>query len=190
MRRLIYAAAIGLAAPLAAQSPTPPSPAALAKARELLTLTRADQLSEKLIDAQMRAVTNGLANQMLQNGQFPAGATKDPEFGAILQRYMDGLSTKVIDQIKAALPKIVEIDADIYARNFTVAQMDDMISFYRSPTGQATLQKLPQVTAEAASATRDLIFGPIIREAQASAPQLSAELKAWAEKHPSAGGTK
>ena len=36
----------------------------------------------------------------------------------------------------------------IYARHFTVQEIQDLIGFYQTPTGRKALQELPQVTAE------------------------------------------
>ncbi|MBI3705535.1 MAG: DUF2059 domain-containing protein, partial [Rhizobiales bacterium] len=36
----------------------------------------------------------------------------------------------------------------IYARHFTVAEMGELVAFYKTPTGAKALRELPKVTAE------------------------------------------
>jgi len=190
-----------LAATLAASVPTAlfaqagpaagaPSGAALAKAHELMTTMHVEELTRRALDGQMKAMTSGLANQLLQSGQIPPAMAQDPEFRAIFQRYLDTVSAKVQGTVSASMPQIVEVMTRVYASNFTPAEMDDMLAFYRTKTGQAVLAKLPDVTAQTAMATRDLTMGPAMKAAQEALPQFMSELKAWADKHPQAAGAK
>jgi len=194
MRRIIIAAALAASVPAAVAAQTAPaaapSAAALAKARELTVAMRTEELTRHTLDAQMKAMTGGLANQLLQSSQLPPAMTQDPEFRAIMQRYLETVSAKVAGTVNASMPQIIEIMTRVYATNFTIPEMDDMLVFYRGKTGQAVLAKLPEVTSQAAVATRDLTMGPAMKAAQEALPQLMTELKAWADKHPQAGGTK
>jgi hypothetical protein len=52
------------------------------------------------------------------------------------------------------------------------------------------LDKMPTVTAEGAAVGRDLAMGPAMKAAQDGVPQLMTEIKAWADRHPQAAGTK
>jgi hypothetical protein len=195
IKQMVLAATLAVSVPTAviAQAAAPaaaPSAAALAKAHELMTTMHVEDLTRRALDGQMKAMTGGLANQLLQSGQIPTAMAQDPEFRAIFQRYLDTVSAKVQSSMTASMPQIVEIMTRVYATNFTPAEMDDMLVFYRTKTGQAVLAKLPDVTAETAVATRDLTMGPAMKAAQEALPQFMSELKAWADKHPQAGGTK
>ena len=189
IRQVLIAAALA-ATPVAVTAQTPaPAATTTAKAHELLTVMHADELTRKTLDTQMQAMTGGLAERLLANTQLPAQVAHDPEFQAIMQRFLDRVAAQTTTAFKANLPKLMDTMAGIYARNFTVPQMDDMIAFYRTPTGQALLERMPTVTAEAATAGRDLTMGPAMKAAQEALPQFMSELKAWADKHPQAAGT-
>jgi hypothetical protein len=174
---------------LAPQAPAPTA-ATTAKARELLIAIHADELTRKTLDSQMQAMTGGLAQRLIANGQLPPEMAHDPEFQAIMQRFLDRVAGQASAAFKANLPQLMDTMAGIYAKNFTVVQMDDMIAFYRTPTGQVLLERTPAVTAEAATAGRDMAMGPAMKAAQDAMPQMMTELKAWADKHPQAGGAK
>ena len=64
---------------------------------------------------------------------------------------------------------------DIYARNFTEEQIDDLVAFYKTPTGQALIDKLPTITAEAVPATQDKIVS--------LQPQIQRLIQDFAAKH-------
>ena len=193
IRQLLVAAALAVSAPTAVTAqatPAAPSAAAVAKAHELMVTMHTEELTKRTVDGQLKALTGGLTNQLISSGQIPQGMAQDPEFRAIVQRYLDAVSTKVSATLGASMPQIIEIMTRVYASNFTIAEMDDMLVFYRSKTGQAVLAKLPEVTTQASLATRDLTMGPAMKAAQEALPQFLSELKAWADKHPQAGGTK
>jgi hypothetical protein len=195
IKQIVLAAALAVSAPTAviAQATAPvasPSAAALAKARELMTTMHVEDLTRRALEAQMKALTGGLANQLLQSGQFPPALAQDPEFRAIFQRYLDAVSAKVQISMTASMPQVVEIMTRVYAANFTPAEIDNMLAFYRTKTGQTVLAKLPDVTAQSVAATRDLTMGPAMKAAQEAAPQFMTELKAWAAKHPELAGAK
>ena len=46
------------------------------------------------------------------------------------------------------LAEVMEDAPPIYARHFTVAELRELIAFYKTPIGQKTISVLPQVTAE------------------------------------------
>jgi uncharacterized protein len=185
-------AGMAVAVPARAAEPAAaaPAPATLAKAHELLDVMHARQVTEDAVDAQLKSIGGSIVNQLVASGQFPPAMAKDAEFRGILSRHLDRVADEARTQIRASMPQIIEIMAEVYARNFTPAQMNDMIAFYRTPTGQVVLTKLPDVAGQTSIATRDLIMGPMIRRLQEIMPQLQAELKAWADKHPAAAGEK
>ena len=195
IKQIVLAAALAASVPsmAIAQATAPaaaPSAAALAKAQELMTTMHIEDLTRRALEGQMKAMTGGLANQLLQSGQFPPALAQDPEFRAIFQRYLDTVSAKVQTSMTASMPQVVEIMTRVYATNFPPAEMDDMLAFYRTKTGQTVLAKLPDVTAQAVAATRDLTMGPAMKAAQEAVPQFMTELKAWAAKHPELAGAK
>lgn len=194
IRQLLVAAALATSVPAAVAAQTVSTvaadPAALAKARELMAVMHVGELIEKSLDAQTGVITKGLADRLMQSGIAPQDAANDPEFRQIMQRYFDRLSAEITVKMKAILPQIVEQNTLIYARNFSAAQLNDLVVFYNTPTGQAMLAKMPSLSADAAAVTRDLTMGPTMDVMKSLMPQMTAELQAWSEKHKASKGTK
>ena len=44
--------------------------------------------------------------------------------------------------------ELLTLVGDIYARNFTAAELREVIAFYRGPVGQKFLEKMPAITQE------------------------------------------
>jgi hypothetical protein len=117
-----------LTAPVLAQSPSPDTASA---AHELIvTMRTADQFK-----AILPMVVNGLKPAMVQNR---------PQ----VEKDYDAIMPMLVDAMGARVNEIVDQIADVYARSFTAAELRDIIAFYRGPTGQKFLQKVPAITQE------------------------------------------
>jgi hypothetical protein len=120
---------VGLfAAPARAQTP---SPDALAAARELIVaLGGADQ-----IKATMPIVMKNLKPAIVQNR---------PE----VERDYDAMLPLMLQTFNTRVNEVIEQIAALYARNFTADELREAVAFYRGPTGQKFVQKLPAVLQE------------------------------------------
>lgn len=194
IRQVLIATTLATLVPVAVAAQTAPvvapDPAALAKARDLMTVMHVGELIEKSLDAQTGVMTKGLADRLMQSGIVSQESANDPEFRQIVQRYFDRMSSEITVKMKALLPQLVEQNTLIYARNFSAAQLNDLVVFYNTPTGQAMLAKMPALSADAAAVTRDLTMGPTMDVIKGLMPQMTAELQAWGEKHKASKGTK
>jgi hypothetical protein len=54
----------------------------------------------------------------------------------------------MLDSMNARVNEIIDQVAALYARNFTAAELNEVVAFYRGPTGQKFIQKLPLITQE------------------------------------------
>ena len=54
-----------------------------------------------------------------------------------------------------------EVALVVYDKNFTESEMQDIITFYKTPTGKKTLQALPAVMSESMEMTTALITPPL-----------------------------
>jgi len=116
------------AAPARAQSPDPD---ALAAARELLsTMKFSDQFK-----AILPVVIQSLKPAIVQNR---------PE----VERDYDAIMPLILQGMTSRLNELGEATAAVYAANFTAGELRDITAFYRTPTGQTFLQKLPVVTQQ------------------------------------------
>lgn len=63
---------------------------------------------------------------------------------------------------KIDLSKVMqEVALQVYDKNFTEPEMQDIITFYKTPTGKKTLQALPAVMSESMEMTTKLITPPL-----------------------------
>ena len=127
----ILAVSILLSGPAAAQSPSPES---MIAARELVVAMRAGE--------QFKAVLPILLQQLK-----PIITQGRPEvardFDAVLPALQELVSTR-----SDAMAKMLEGIVEVYARNFTVAEMRQITAFYGQPIGQKLLDKMPVVAQE------------------------------------------
>jgi hypothetical protein len=99
--------------------PAPAAPEALAAARELIvTLKAADNFK-----ALMPALMSSLKPAIVQNR---------PQ----VERDYDALVPVLLEGMNARLGEVLDAIAGIYARNFTAAELNEIVAFYRGPTGQ------------------------------------------------------
>lgn len=90
-----------------------------------------------------------------ENGKAAAIASFEP---AIKQMQAQGLSDEAIVEIRAAAdrffdktltdPQMSVEMAKVYERNFTEAEIKELLAFYKTPLGRKTLETLPKVMAE------------------------------------------
>jgi uncharacterized protein len=136
MRRIFAAATLSVlllaAGPVRAQTPPPD---VMAAARELVGAMKAtDQLKTVL-----PLLIHQLKPVIVQNR--PA-----------VEKDFDTITPALLAATIARLTEFSELTALIYARNFSASELRDMTMFYRTPTGQKLLEKLPSVMQESMTA--------------------------------------
>jgi hypothetical protein len=125
---LVLAASLVGARPAAAQAPAPDQ---LAAAKELVAASRASDQLRTLMPLIMRQLK-------------PAIAQGRPD----VERDFDAALPSLLDGINARTDDFTDAIALIYARNFTIDELHEIASFYRSPIGQTFLQKMPVIAQE------------------------------------------
>jgi len=116
------------AGPAGAQSP---SPEAMAAARELIVTMRAADYFKTLMPAIMQQLK-------------PAIVQNRPQ----VERDYDAIVPLLLDSMNARVNEIIDQIAALYARNFSIEELREVVAFYRGPTGQKFVQKLPLITQE------------------------------------------
>jgi uncharacterized protein len=112
------------------------SPEALAAANELFNILSADMM--KQLTGQM---TSAFWPVVEQNAR--ADKIDDATITELRSEFERIQISFVTDAMKDAPP--------IYARHFSVAELRDLIAFYRTPTGAKALREMPQVMGEFAT---------------------------------------
>lgn len=144
--------------PLRAQAPSTaePSPENLAAARELVTTMRATDQFKVLLPT-------------IVEGMKPAIVQGRPQ----VAKDFDAIMPIVINGAMQRLDQLAEMLAQVYARNFTVDEIHDLIAFYKTPTGQKLLERQGAIARESMVAGQQ--FGQqLVRDIQ---QQIIEELK-------------
>lgn len=116
------------AGPARAQTP---SPDAMAAAHELIVTMRAADFFKTIMPAMMQSLK-------------PAIVQNRPQ----VERDYDAIVPLLLEGMNARLNEVMEQIAAVYARNFTADELREAVAFYRGPTGQKFVQKLPAISQE------------------------------------------
>ena len=144
---------------------TPPSDASL---KQLLEVAQA----HKTLDATM-----GQMDTMMKNGfeQITAGQTPSPE----MKKIFDKARTDVVSMCKEdfSWEKMEPIYLRIYRKSLSQSDVDGMIAFYKTPAGQAVINKMPLVLQNTMAEIGQMM-GPMMERTQRMQKELVAELQA------------
>ena len=126
--------AVALLLPEAAW-PQAPSSESMAAAKELVTTIRAAD--------QFKAILPGIVQHLK-----PAIVQGRPQ----VEKDFDALMPILVEAVNSRLGAITDMMADVYARNFTVAEIKDITAFYHTATGQKVVEKTPAITQQSLAA--------------------------------------
>jgi hypothetical protein len=124
--------AVGLAlsaAPAFAQQPAPPksSPAAIAAAKEILTIKNASAMYANAVPGLVEKTKIALIQQNLN-----------------YQKDLNEVAQVVAQQLKGRENEIGEGMAQVYASEFTEQELKDLVTFYKSPLGKKLIEAEPR----------------------------------------------
>jgi len=143
-----------LAAPAFAQSPAG-SPATKEEIQHYFELMHTRELMHTMMDT--------MAGQMHQfvHQQFESNAAKlPPDFETRMNRIMD-------DMLKSMpVDELLDLMVPVYQKHFTKADIDAMIAFYSTPTGEKILRDMPAIMQESMQA-----YMPLLRKQMAKMQQ-------------------
>ncbi len=102
----------------------------------LLEVTKASRTFDGVMDTMTRTTQQQLATAF-------AGRPLAPE----QQQAMRDLQTKISNVVREAMSfeRLEPLYVDVYRQTFTQDEIDGMIAFYRTPVGQSSIDKMPQV---------------------------------------------
>ena len=150
-----------LASTLASASETP----AREDVERLMELSDADAMME---------TTYQQMNAMMKNMAGNLGIQPDEQH--LFDEFNDRMTALLRERVNWASmePKLV----DIYQRNFTQEEIDHIIAFYESETGQAMLEKMPTVMQESMMVSQQAVQA-IMPDIQQLAVQFRQDLQAF-----------
>jgi uncharacterized protein len=107
-----------------------------AKAEEYFRLMKMDRMLEQQMLIMTQQFKSGYLQQVM-------GLKVPPEQEKEMQSMMDKMSALVTNAL--SWEKLKPDFVKIYAEAFTETQLEEMIAFYKSPTGQAMVEKSPEL---------------------------------------------
>jgi hypothetical protein len=169
--------AAALAAPLQAQAP---SAEATRAATAVVDIQAPPARSQAAVEAQLKELRSGASIRAMgsRDPRFKAEAAKNsPAFNAGIAR-MGAIQADAVGPILREMqPASRQMAIEAYARNFTVAELEAIAAFYKSPAGAKLLQRQGAINAEVQQAMAKR-FGPRMQAAEkAAAPKMQAEMQ-------------
>ena len=106
-----------------------------AKVDEIFRLTKVDQMQKQMMEQ---------VKPMIPSLELQAGVSVDNK------ALSEELPSKVLDLIsdRVSWQKMKPAMAELYSETFSEEEIDGMLSFYKSPAGQATLNKMPSLLSK------------------------------------------
>ena len=119
-----------------------------AKIEEMIRITKADQIAQQMID-QMTPI---LKTQM-SKVDVPA------EQRAAFNQMVEEMTTKMTAMIKEKLSwdKLGPVFMKIYSETYTEEEIEGIVAFYKTPAGQAMLQKMPLLIQKTTAYSQELL---------------------------------
>ena len=81
----------------------------------------------------------------------PASIQQRPD----VEKDYDALVPILLDEMNSRAEKMMDKLAVIYAKNFTADELNEITAFYRSPTGQKFVERLPRIMQESLTAGQE-----------------------------------
>jgi len=143
---------------------TPPSEDSI---KELLDVTQA----HKMVDTM-----NSQMQSMLKNSM--QAATQGQKVTPKVQKEIDDIQQEMASETKEVLnwSKLESMYIRVYEKSFTAQEIDGLIAFYKTPTGQALLTKMPIVLQNTMTEVQQMIL-PMVQRMQQKQQQIATELQ-------------
>ena len=121
----------------AAQQAASDTPASKEDVQKYLDIMHSREITAKMMEALLKPMHQMMHEQFLKNKEkLPA------DFEARMNKEMDDfLKNFPFDEILQSM-------VPVYQKHFTKGDMDSLVAFYSSPTGQKLLNEMPAITAE------------------------------------------
>jgi hypothetical protein len=137
----------------AQQSPAD-APASKADIEKYLDVMHTRDMMKTIMDAMSKQLHQMVAEQMKKD---PA---MTPEMEARVNKMTDGIIKNL------PLDEMLDAMIPVYQKHFTKGNIEDLLAFYSTPTGQKIIKELPSITTEAMQAVM-----PISQKMMATAMQ-------------------
>lgn len=129
-----------------------------AKVEEFFRLTKMDKSSKQALELMANQMKSGLIQQAM-------GVKVDPAQQARTEKFQQRLNQVILEAV--AWDKIKPGYIKLYGDAYSEAELDDILAFYRSPTGLAMVARGPGLMAESFKFVQQRMveLGPELRKA-------------------------
>ena len=128
--------------------------------------------ADRILDEYMKQLDAGMQAGLRQ-------AVKDQKPTAKQQQIIDEMRGRMVAVMRDSLSwsKLEPTIRELYRKNLTQSEVNDMVKFYESPSGRAVIDKLPVIMQQAGQAVQPLL-PPLIAQLEAIMKDTVARLKA------------
>jgi len=121
----------------------PPTAATLADAENLFKVMRFDEMMAKMLEQQKKAMAPMMQQQMAaQAARMKLTPDEQQDFIALQQKNFDTMMSSLLG------PDMRAQMTQAYSEVFTKDEIDGLSAFYGTPSGQALIDKTPQISAK------------------------------------------
>lgn len=164
-RTAILALTCSIVLPNGFAADQPPTEASI---KQLLEVGQA----HKLTDAMM-AQMDGLMKQAMQQ------AAQGQRLSSKIQKDIERRHAEIMGAVKEVLDwnKLEPMYVRVYQKSFSQQEVDGLLAFYKTPTGQAVLNKMPVVLQNTTTEVQQMMQ-PMIQRMQRMQQEVVAEIQA------------
>lgn len=164
-----------------AQQSAAVDPASLATAKQIVDISFPPAERSNRMHALMGTMT----------AQFKQGIdmekVTDPGLHAILDDYFAAIPDALRPSVEAMMPAQMDAVAKAYTRMFSKKELDDILTFAKSPSGSTFLQRSMDVMSDPeVAAVNANYFKGVMQKSHEMAKGLEAKIKTYLEAHPEA----
>lgn len=167
MKRIFVASLLTVCSWMAQAAPPTPESIEL-----LLDLVQAEKIMDG-IKPQVQGAMKASMDQALK------GRRPNAEEQKVLDAYLLAATHIVNDTL--TMDRLKPLHLQLYSQHLTQEEVDGMITFYQSPTGQSMIAKMPQVM-QGVMAAMPALLSPMMEKIRVAGEQLANDLRALQKK--------
>ncbi len=148
-----------------------PDPGKVAVIEEIFTITKPEQLTQQMLEQAKATIAS--QGEKAFTAQVPASEDA-AKTTAAYHEFQDQLFAFIAKQLdwQKLKPQYIAI----YDETFTLPELEGMLTFYRSPAGQAVVTKMPTVMSKGMAVGQDAMRD-LLPEIQKMAADFAANIK-------------
>ncbi|MEQ1510667.1 MAG: DUF2059 domain-containing protein [Sphingopyxis sp.] len=127
-------------------------PARLEAAEQLIAVMIPLERYSELADAYTRPTINAVAAMINNNETLKHSLRSNPRAQAVFDRFLSRVVEQSIAHMVERMPGLAAASVQAYARQFDVPQLEDLLTFMRTPSGRTYSERAPQLMADPAIA--------------------------------------